>query len=106
MYYVKSHTTIPVPAIHHWGLSKDNPLGLGAFIIMEFIAGMSLRNILTEETDPDSKILKSDFPDEKLRILYRQIADFHLQLYQLNFSSISALSIGDDGKIAVNANIR
>ncbi|KAF1916447.1 hypothetical protein BDU57DRAFT_556679 [Ampelomyces quisqualis] len=103
MYYVKSHTTIPVPAIHHWGLSKDNPLGLGAFIIMDFIAGMSLRNILTDETDPDSKILKSDFPDEKLRILYRQTVDFHLQSYQLDFSSIGALAIGNDGRIAVNA---
>ncbi|KAF2460783.1 hypothetical protein BDY21DRAFT_413054 [Lineolata rhizophorae] len=99
----KSHTTIPVPAIHHWGLSEDNPSGLGPFIIMDFIAGMSLRDILTDGTDPDSKILKSDFPDEKLRVLYRQIADFHLQLYQLDFSSIGALSIGDDGKITVNA---
>jgi hypothetical protein len=103
MYYVKSHTTIPVPTVHHWGISKDNPSGLGAFIIMDFIAGMSLRDILTDETDPDSKILKSDFPDEKLRVLYRQIADFHLQLYQLDFPSIGALSIGDDGRIAVNA---
>ncbi|KAF1959161.1 hypothetical protein CC80DRAFT_591232 [Byssothecium circinans] len=103
MYYVKSHTTIPVPTIHHWGLSKDSPSGLGAFIIIDFIAGTSLRDILTDETDPDLKILKSDFPDEKLRILYRQIADFHLQLYKLNFPSIGALSIGDDGSIAVNA---
>ncbi|KAH9873133.1 hypothetical protein J1614_005531 [Plenodomus biglobosus] len=69
MYYVKSYTTIPVPTIHHWGLSKDNPLGLGAFIIIDFIAGMSLRDIVTDETDPDSKILRSDVPDEELRIL-------------------------------------
>lgn len=103
MYYVKSHTTIPVPAIHHWGFSKDNPSDLGPFIIMDFVEGMSIRDLLTDETNPDSKILKTDFPDEKLRILYRQIADFYLQLYQLDFSSIGALSIGDEGRIAVNA---
>jgi hypothetical protein len=78
MYHVKSHTTIPVPAVHHWGLSKDNPLGLGAFIIMDFIPDMPIRDMLTDDTDPDHKILKSDIPDEKLRILYRQIANFHL----------------------------
>ncbi|KAF2787538.1 hypothetical protein K505DRAFT_379524, partial [Melanomma pulvis-pyrius CBS 109.77] len=104
MYYVKSHTTIPVPTIHHWGLSKDNPSGLGAFIIMDFIEGMPLRDMLMDDdTNPNSKVLKSDFPDEKLRHLYQQIADFHLQLYQLDFSSIGALSIGNDGRIAVNA---
>lgn len=26
MYYVKSHTTIPIPAIHHWGLERYNHL--------------------------------------------------------------------------------
>lgn len=70
---------------------------------MDFIAGMSLRDILTDEPDPDSKILKSDFPDEKLRILYQQIASFHLQLHQWDFTSIGALSIRDDGRIAVKA---
>ncbi|KGO38200.1 hypothetical protein PEX1_098040 [Penicillium expansum] len=31
--------TIPVPKVHAWGLAKANPLGLGPFILMEFIEG-------------------------------------------------------------------
>ncbi|KAF1978284.1 hypothetical protein BU23DRAFT_380295, partial [Bimuria novae-zelandiae CBS 107.79] len=34
---------------------------------------------------------------------YRQIADFHLQLYQLDFTAIGALSIGDDDRIVEHA---
>ncbi|KAE8399978.1 hypothetical protein BDV37DRAFT_258992 [Aspergillus pseudonomiae] len=39
MQFIKDKTNIPVPSIIAWGLSDENPLGLGAFIIMEFIEG-------------------------------------------------------------------
>jgi hypothetical protein len=43
--FIKRNTIIPIPTIHMWGLSKDNPLGLGPFIIMDFIHGASLGKI-------------------------------------------------------------
>lgn len=35
--YIQQHTTIPVPFVLHWGTKEENPLGLGPFIIMEYI---------------------------------------------------------------------
>jgi hypothetical protein len=35
--YIRQHTTIPVPFVLHWGIKEENPLGLGPFIIMEYI---------------------------------------------------------------------
>lgn len=37
MRYVAANTTIPVPKIYHWGTAEENPLGLGPFMIMEYI---------------------------------------------------------------------
>lgn len=34
---IRERTTIPVPKITAWGLADANPLGLGLFILMEFI---------------------------------------------------------------------
>ncbi|PTU21307.1 hypothetical protein P175DRAFT_0500208 [Aspergillus ochraceoroseus IBT 24754] len=35
--YLQDHTSIPVPFILHWGTKEESPLGLGPFIIMEYI---------------------------------------------------------------------
>jgi hypothetical protein len=37
MQLIKERTNIPVPTVHAWGQSKDNILGLGPFIVMDFI---------------------------------------------------------------------
>lgn len=38
---IRRETTIPVPKIVAWGVAAQNPLGLGPFIIMEFIQDRS-----------------------------------------------------------------
>jgi aminoglycoside phosphotransferase (APT) family kinase protein len=48
---ISANTDIPVPAVRAWGLAADNPLGLGSFIIMDFIEGVSLESILKESPD-------------------------------------------------------
>lgn len=35
--YIQEHTSIPVPFILHLGAREESPLGLGPFIIMEYI---------------------------------------------------------------------
>ena len=35
--YIQEHTSVPVPSILHWGTKEESPLGLGPFIIMEYI---------------------------------------------------------------------
>ncbi|PYH79103.1 hypothetical protein BO82DRAFT_385341 [Aspergillus uvarum CBS 121591] len=43
---IHNRTTIPVPKVHAWGPATSNPLGLGPFIIMDFIDGVSLSDFL------------------------------------------------------------
>ena len=49
---VRNRTTIPVPRVHAWGSAALNPLALGPFIMMDFIDGVSLNDLLR---DPDAE---------------------------------------------------
>ncbi|KAH7016039.1 uncharacterized protein B0I36DRAFT_354913 [Microdochium trichocladiopsis] len=81
---------MPVPKFKAWGLASDNALGLGPFIMEDFIQGVSLKNILREEAE-GSTLLRNDLDDKEVEIIYRQLAQFTLQLFDLNFSQISGL---------------
>ncbi|EPE07567.1 phosphotransferase family protein [Ophiostoma piceae UAMH 11346] len=37
MKYVAANTTVSVPHIYKWGTAAENPLGLGPFIIMDYV---------------------------------------------------------------------
>ena len=87
-----ARTNMPVPKVKAWGLASDNALGLGPFIMEEFIQGVSLKNILREEVE-GSTLLRSDLDDKEVEIIYRQLAQFMLQLFTLNFSQISGLPL-------------
>lgn len=91
---VRERTTIPVPKIHAWGLaaSKENTLGLGPFIIMDFIEGVHLGKIFGDD-DPMLKVIREDVCDADLERIYRQMANFLLQLFQLDFDRIDSLPL-------------
>lgn len=76
---IRQRTSIPVPQVHAWGLSKDNPLSLGPFILMEYINGVSLTRLFTRE---GSSLLKEDIPDCDVEFVYRQMANLLLQLFK------------------------
>lgn len=90
--FIHENTTIPVPRLLGWGLTKDSPRQLGPFIISEFVQGVSLCSILSDPTDPQTLWLDPKIDTQILDTVYEQIADFMLQLYQFNFSSIGAIS--------------
>lgn len=92
MQLLKEKTNIPVPSIIAWGVSNDNPLGLGAFIIMEFIEGEPLDMILRQCTPENTRILRPDISDGELETIYSQIANILLELSALDFSQIGSLS--------------
>ncbi|SCV48372.1 uncharacterized protein FFB14_10342 [Fusarium fujikuroi] len=76
MRYVAANTTIPVPKIYHWGSAEEHPLGLGPFMIMEYIEhDRTLSHALNDRTlgptDPHS--LDPNISIEKLEFLYRQM---------------------------------
>ncbi|KAF4455101.1 Protein kinase-like domain protein [Fusarium austroafricanum] len=92
--YLRQHTTIPVPCIRCWGLAEESPHQLGPFIIMDFIDGVRLSTFLkqpTEDEDADL-VLNPNIKEEILDTIYNQLADYILQLSQLNFSLIGAIS--------------
>lgn len=88
---IRQHTDIPVPNLKAWGLSRDNILGLGPFIMYEFVEGKDLGHIL-RHPDLEGRALADTVKDSTLEKLYRQIARFQLQLSSLNFSHIGGLS--------------
>ena len=85
---IRKKTTIPVPGVKAWGRSEDNPLGLGPFLIMDFIHGVHLTQLLTR---PNSRLLKEDIGDHELEFLYRQMARFMLQMFEIDFDRIGNL---------------
>lgn len=89
---IRQRTTIPVPKVHAWGSAADDPLGLGAFIIMTFVQGVCLVNLFVDpdEAEP-TRLLREDISDGDIELVYRQFANFLLQLFRLDFDSIGSL---------------
>jgi len=90
--FLKEYTSIPVAAVIASGLSAENPLELGPFIIMEFVEGMPLGTFLESPRSPSSRpILRPDVKLSELEIIYRQIARIQLELSRHDFSRIGTL---------------
>lgn len=91
--FIRNKTTIPVPRVQAWGPAASNALGLGPFIIMDFIDGVSLSDLLK---DPNAKqptrLIREDIDDSDIKIIYKQLANFMLQIFKLDFDRIGSLS--------------
>jgi hypothetical protein len=88
---IREKSTIPVPKIYAWGIGAENTLGLGPFIIMEFIQnGVSLNDLL-KDTNNGTRLLRDDLSDREMETIYRQFANFLLQLFKLDFDHIGNL---------------
>ncbi|KAE8354815.1 phosphotransferase family protein [Aspergillus coremiiformis] len=97
--YLQDHTSIPVPFILHWGTKKESPLGLGPFIIMEYIDhAMDLGAALNTPglSIEDRPLLDPHIDSDRLEMLYGQLADILLQLSRVSFSRIGSLYQVDD----------
>ncbi|KAI4869498.1 phosphotransferase enzyme family protein-like protein [Hypoxylon rubiginosum] len=94
MDYLSKHTTIPVPPLRSWGITKESPRQLGPFIIMDLIEGQDLSDFLQQPTEDkeEKKVLDPNIDEAKLDYIYDQIADFMLQLSRIEFPYIGALS--------------
>ncbi|KAK3327799.1 hypothetical protein B0T19DRAFT_461065 [Cercophora scortea] len=90
---LRERTAIPVPTVKAWGLASDNALGLGPFIMEEFIQGVSLKNILRDDEAEGSVLLRNDLDDREVEIIYRQLAQFMLQIFELSFNQIGDLPL-------------
>ncbi|CAG7949020.1 unnamed protein product [Penicillium olsonii] len=85
-------TTIPVPKVRAWGYASSNSLGLGPFIMMDFIDGVGLSSLLQDpKAEKSSRVVREDISDSDIEIIYRQLANFLLQLFKLDFDQIGSL---------------
>lgn len=98
MSLIRKNTTIPVPEIKAWDLTADNPLGLGPFIMMKFIQGISVNNLLrNHDAKRNTRLIKEDINEGDLEFLYRQFANFLIQLFKLDFYRIGSLPTPETG---------
>lgn len=97
--YIQDKTTIPVPFILHWGTKEESPLGLGPFIIMEYInheMDMGAALNMAGRGIQDRLLLDPNIESAKLEMLYRQVADILLQLSYLELPAIGSLRQTDE----------
>ncbi|KAJ5477831.1 hypothetical protein N7530_003340 [Penicillium desertorum] len=88
---IRNTTTVPVPIVRAWGPAASNRLGLGPFIMMDFINGVSLSSLLQDPAEKPTRVIKADISDSDIEVIYRQLANFLLQLFKLDFDRIGSL---------------
>lgn len=93
MTYIADNTTIPVPRVIASGTADENPTGLGPFIIMTWIEGRKMSELLrTSDSSDKEETLNPDIDEETLKALYGQMAQVLLKLWKLDFDCIGSLS--------------
>lgn len=94
MEYLRQNTTIPIPHIHSWGFTAESPQQFGPFIIMDYVEGTLLSTVLKQpiKSDQEDIVLDPNVDNSILNKIYHQIADYLLQLSQLTFTRIGAIS--------------
>lgn len=105
MRLVSEQTTIPVPKIYHFGAAADNPLGLGPFIIMDYVEHESTMSDAMADSSlapGEDHVLDPNIEEEKLEFFYRQLANVLLQLSRLQFNRIGSLLQDETGHISVS----
>ncbi|EEP80975.1 predicted protein [Uncinocarpus reesii 1704] len=87
---IHKRTTVPVPRVHAWGPAASNRLGLGPFIMMSFIDGVSLSDLLSDP-NASTRLIREDIDENDIEVIYRQMANYLLQLFKLDFDCIGSL---------------
>lgn len=86
LHLIREKTLIPVPEIYAWGFVGENELDLGPFILISFISGVCLRDVIG--SNDGSQLLKESIPDSDIKYIYRQMVDFMLHLFKIDFNQI------------------
>ncbi|KAF4450461.1 phosphotransferase family protein [Fusarium austroafricanum] len=107
MRYIAANTTIPVPHVYHYATGAENPIGIGPFIIMDYIDHHhNMSRELLDPTRPIDKrpVLDPQISEEKLESLYGQMANILLHLSALKFPRIGSLVEHDDSVFFIHTN--
>ncbi|PWY88189.1 hypothetical protein BO70DRAFT_385428 [Aspergillus heteromorphus CBS 117.55] len=97
MKYLREKTNIPVPEVIAYGAGDENPTGLGPFIIMTWIEGRKMSDVLRKEGGSEKEeVLDPHINEAVLESLYGQMAGILLELWKLDFDRIGCLAL-DEG---------
>lgn len=93
MQLLRQNSTVPVPDVVGYGTAAENPTGLGPFIIMTWIDGIRMYDVMKRKDQahdsPDFEdILDPYIEDSVLRTLYGEIAKIFLELWSMDFDKI------------------
>lgn len=97
MKYIAANTQVPVPRVIGYGKAEDNPTGLGPFIIMTWVEGKPMSEILRKEKDSEEEddVLNPDLDSQAMETLYGQMAEILLELWKLDFDLIGSLRLDE-----------
>ncbi|GKZ29534.1 hypothetical protein AbraIFM66950_005371 [Aspergillus brasiliensis] len=104
MEYLAGNTTIPVPRVIASGTAEENPTGLGPYIIMTWVEGRQMSDVLRRSGSSNNvETLDPDIDKETLKTLYEQMAQVLLELWKLDLDRIGSLDYDHmTGKLQVN----
>ena len=85
--FIKEKTEIPIPNYYTHGIASGEFDGLGPFILMEFVPGQRLNELLCSGNE-----FKPTVTELQLNKMYEQITAMYLQLWNHEFKQIRRLS--------------
>ncbi|RAK79020.1 phosphotransferase family protein [Aspergillus fijiensis CBS 313.89] len=93
MEFIADTARIPVPRVIAHDGAEQNPTGLGPFMIMTWVEGTKMSDLLRKggNTPEKEEALDPDVDPQTLKILYGEMAEILLELWSLNFSHIGSL---------------
>ncbi|EER24264.1 hypothetical protein CPC735_056340 [Coccidioides posadasii C735 delta SOWgp] len=83
MKFLCERTAIPLPRLHGYSITHDNPLGL-PFMLLGYVEGKSLFNLEVH-----------NLPAPKMQKLFGNLGEIYLQLFQHKFDRIGALTLDE-----------
>jgi len=96
--FLGERTRIPVPTVMAFGAEADEKSGIGPFLIMEWVDGVTLTSVMEQLPRPSwGPVLREDIDDDTLYGIYAQMAKILLELSLHNFDQIGAPSMVTHG---------
>lgn len=86
--YITSRTSVPIPRIHAWSNTCDNPI-LRPYTIYQYVQGTQLCYLWNDRTWIN---------DEKRRYIFKQLAAFSADLASFEFDTIGRLGFDDESQ--------
>ncbi|KAJ6787119.1 hypothetical protein PWT90_06938 [Aphanocladium album] len=90
--FLQERTRVPIPRLVASGITEGEFADLGPYILMEHVEGVALDRVLQQEGGRLKERVKPDL----MRVLYKDIAVWYVDLFQHSFPKIGALSAKQD----------